>query len=1448
MKITTDVRNISAHGMVQKDREFSIAVGPHIMSILSNLYTNPVEAMVREYMTNMYDAYLALRADRLANGLPPSDERPPEIIAPNILSDPMLIFKDYGIGMDMDTVWNVFTSYGQSTKSADNYEVGGFGIGAKVAFCYNEGTSWSVESRHDGQKHLFIAYMNSQSIPSLKHVSSTPTDEPSGVTISIPINPSDTREVHTAISKFSRYFPMPMVIDGMGDSDSEMGDVGPVKWGLVGSRWRIEAPMETSDSNVVVHQPYKSTEYTHVSHAETTIVIGNVPYPMKPHMAWISVPVDEFDNIPYDSDKCSQLVVSHWVKTVSEMEKKNRNNGDIHALTDMQLSVLEQAVGRSPILASVICDSFTQMYGSPGTHQTNSTKTLRDLSYRISGFRNNWATISLPNGTKAQLNVLNTGYLTLFANIGELDITPSRDQLQDSTKCPTFMARVLYSLLADIYPAVWKTITETADDTNDVWEVLNLGMQYFTTYDETFITLKEHFHGTVISKNYVMALLTDPYAFALHKSATGKANIPLQPVSSLDDFIEWVNRRFAKIGDVTTENFPVVMSHIIKWIVYDKISGTWDIRPNIKGMFSSASTYKEEKKDLNKVKDFLTNMVFHLNQAHVSETDVWKSLVVKLPNDIHGNLNINHTGNSVMIGVPAMIPDPTLYDEIAGGFNIVTMPMNDNVNYTYQEIPAGMGAVAGWETFASLDPSVEIEYVAPSVIFSHGKDKSNLPPIMNDYGTLVREMYDSNNRPSNGVVLKTMFPPTAHISTKYVASNSKYELKEGNFVATNINNSGERVFLSSLSRAGSMIIVAPRSLKDQFTDNTLRGFFQTRWECLKPTWPRRKQRYDDSQKNMASKFVNVNYDKTSFGELYIIWSDSISLEDVSRIYYNAPVNNKWLFMTGTEVLDASANQQQWVKDHTLQKTKKTKSPKATISNGTGASSKEFSKLAKGLFTVSGETTGQMNTPTLSEASSLIEETLKDTSRPVLYAQFQKTNYRDDTRWRKAHTEYSGYQQNSLFSVVMPDGSLVPQMSNVTMTMRNLVTLIPIYRKLLDNAYVFPHWHGMSSEINLTFPQTPETSYRCNLLGDTGSSSLTGDDLHREIITNMYCPARNYNFNVDSNIVWSKRTLAEQKISDNHEWNMENIPSATDDMALHRGTIPNKYFPIIFMIDQDVVGKDNVVVPAHWVDITQWVISEGESLMQTVVTMSGMKNSLAYVQGIMNNRLYPLWNALGETAADEYDPMNIMAWNHFLRHMDNRSYSHTQKIKILGDMLMEKNPEWSIHRENHKTVGTKLHNFMMSIDGDSLLSHIVNMLAALCLAQKSAVGNSKDSMFDAQMPHFQQAISAAYDTASKWGTEFQLAYPSLMETMKMMLLGSTNLKIRLRTTYSATRYRGNSSFGSDANVFLETGSVFDKLVYDGLNDQETDVPELMIASWFDVIEHTMPDYVKMLLAS
>jgi hypothetical protein len=208
MQIQTRRDNVAVTGM-QNQRAFTVKAGAHIMAVLSGLYKDPVDAMVREYLTNMFDAYVALKRVN-----PSAQTITPVLHVPSKL-DSTLSFTDYGIGMTLEQVWNVYATYGETTKGNNNDEVGGFGLGSKTAFCYNGGANWMIESRRDGVKNVFAAFIGEDGVPNLSHVSSEPTAEHSGMTISIPIRREDSGLVTEAVGKYAPYFPMPLKVTGI---------------------------------------------------------------------------------------------------------------------------------------------------------------------------------------------------------------------------------------------------------------------------------------------------------------------------------------------------------------------------------------------------------------------------------------------------------------------------------------------------------------------------------------------------------------------------------------------------------------------------------------------------------------------------------------------------------------------------------------------------------------------------------------------------------------------------------------------------------------------------------------------------------------------------------------------------------------------------------------------------------------------------------------------------------------------------------------------------------------------------------------------------------------------------------------------------------------------------------------------------------------------------------
>ncbi len=253
MQLEIDNKSVVSGGIIHK-KDFTIRAGAHIMSVLSGLYKNPIDAMVREYLSNMYDAYEAEKYECLNSNKKLQPFKAPIIVVPGPLST-NLEFHDFGIGMSKETVWEVYTQYGNSTKNDNNIQVGGFGLGSKTAFCYNSGSPWMITSRFHGKKYTFIANVGEDGIPEMNFVGEQKTDELNGVSISIPIKLSDIGAVKTAVQRYAPHFPLELTVQGMEIIKSNYF-VKTKDW-VIGDRLKYDM--------------YRSYNVV-------TLVMGNVPY------------------------------------------------------------------------------------------------------------------------------------------------------------------------------------------------------------------------------------------------------------------------------------------------------------------------------------------------------------------------------------------------------------------------------------------------------------------------------------------------------------------------------------------------------------------------------------------------------------------------------------------------------------------------------------------------------------------------------------------------------------------------------------------------------------------------------------------------------------------------------------------------------------------------------------------------------------------------------------------------------------------------------------------------------------------------------------------------------------------------------------------------------------------------------------------------------------------
>lgn len=225
--------------------QFTIGDMAAVKRILAgHMYSFPIQTLVQEYLSNARDA---LRAAGNPKGK----------IVVNLpkRTDLRWSVRDYGIGMDEETVSKVFTSYGVSTKRGDNSQTGGFGVGSKSAFAYT--STFIVKAFKDGIRREFIMATETADSPAggfLKTVEEK-TSEPNGVEISIPVDAKDVDAFITATQRAIEFWDVRPEVVG-----------APVSF--------VEPAVTTSNSVIFSNSRGRSVFF----------VIDGIPYPCPDEM------------------------------------------------------------------------------------------------------------------------------------------------------------------------------------------------------------------------------------------------------------------------------------------------------------------------------------------------------------------------------------------------------------------------------------------------------------------------------------------------------------------------------------------------------------------------------------------------------------------------------------------------------------------------------------------------------------------------------------------------------------------------------------------------------------------------------------------------------------------------------------------------------------------------------------------------------------------------------------------------------------------------------------------------------------------------------------------------------------------------------------------------------------------------------------------------------------
>lgn len=162
----------------------------HIMSVLTDLYSDPELAVIREYSTNALDSQIAAGVNR-----------PIEVTTPNSFS-PFFKVKDFGLGMDDNDIKNIYSQYGASTKRESDTQVGMLGLGCKSALTYTQ--QFTINSVKDGMRYSVAVSRTEDGSGVMEIVDSAPCDDVNGVEIVVPVKRMN--DFHSKSVRFFKYW------------------------------------------------------------------------------------------------------------------------------------------------------------------------------------------------------------------------------------------------------------------------------------------------------------------------------------------------------------------------------------------------------------------------------------------------------------------------------------------------------------------------------------------------------------------------------------------------------------------------------------------------------------------------------------------------------------------------------------------------------------------------------------------------------------------------------------------------------------------------------------------------------------------------------------------------------------------------------------------------------------------------------------------------------------------------------------------------------------------------------------------------------------------------------------------------------------------------------------------------------------------------------------------
>lgn len=249
----------TAQNLAGETKTFTIKPnGKAFRALIDGLYSNKVRSVIRELCSNAVDSHIeAGRADV------------PFLVTIPTSLDPTFRVRDYGVSLTHDQVMNLYTTLFESSKETTNTQTGMLGLGSKSPFAYTD--SFSVVAYLNGEKRVYLAYLETDGVPSITHVTTQPSPEPDGIEVSFPAKRENVRDFQKEMQFVAMGYDTPPTVEGM--------DLKIPKPRMKGNGWAVY-PRDAFGSDFSAH---------HFIRQGSAVYPTDQPFPHISSYGWVTI-------------------------------------------------------------------------------------------------------------------------------------------------------------------------------------------------------------------------------------------------------------------------------------------------------------------------------------------------------------------------------------------------------------------------------------------------------------------------------------------------------------------------------------------------------------------------------------------------------------------------------------------------------------------------------------------------------------------------------------------------------------------------------------------------------------------------------------------------------------------------------------------------------------------------------------------------------------------------------------------------------------------------------------------------------------------------------------------------------------------------------------------------------------------------------------------------------